>query len=31
MHVELEWVCGNLKYSTQNTQYKHGTLLDSWK
>jgi len=31
MHIEQEWVCGNLNYSAQNTQYKHDTLKDSWK
>ena len=35
MHVDQEWVCvcvcGNLKYSTQKTQYKHDTLMDTWK
>jgi hypothetical protein len=31
MHVEQEWVCGNLKYSAQKTQYKHDTLMDTWK
>ena len=31
MHVEQEWVCGNLKHSTQKTQNKQNTLMDMWK
>jgi len=31
MHVGQEWVCGNWKYSTQKKQYKHDTLMDTWK
>jgi len=35
MHVDQECVCvcvcGNLKYSTQKTQYTHDTLMDTLK
>ena len=31
MHVDQEWVCGNMKYSTQKTQHKYDTLVDMWK
>ena len=33
MHVDQEWtcVCGNLKNSTQKTQYKQDMIMDTWK
>ena len=31
MNIDQEWVCGNLKYSTQKTQYKRDTLKDTWQ